>query len=215
MCLTFHISSVVLFLIPLFLGLRKISNIKIMLLSTLIYASGSILGVYLISMINFSNAEALIVHKFFNYQEYQLSVIGVLTTYVINIFLPYLCLIFLRRNSIHTKKSLVDYLVVYIFISSISSVFPMLIRTVYFVTPVYIILLVEIIYSIVRRPGLFLLTRFFLYFKMLTIIFLLNSYFWFVKIEDTNGEIWLLRWVPYYSVFSMKVSPERESLLNH
>jgi len=213
--LFFHYSALFVFFIPIFLVVFKsITYKQLILISIIIGVLISVINIipFLLSLFSFNE---LIAFKLENYTASSVSIKNILFFY--GNIIPIIILLYLNKsNEIlleinQFKGIIIMYAILMIFSAFYHTVFT---RLSYFLTPFYIIYLIEYLYYFVKKNRLSLQTIF-VKFALFVVLFFQSYYYLRDQSEYYPNARFYYIFYPYYSVFNPTIDEDRENFLSN
>ncbi len=199
----FHQSAVILVFLPI-INRFSLRNYNFFIICTSIYLLGTLLSPLFYSALKSGNVLSQYSDKFDIYLEYNFTIIGKISSYILFVLFPLVVYEFTKKLNDQLKH----FLIVYAIIGSITSLFAIFYRFINYITPILMLELVLLLTTILKNKKNRLRLEHSLFFILFVVLF--NNYKYIGVIEETSKTRWYSRWYPYYSVFENKEDTERE-----
>ncbi|WP_162628230.1 EpsG family protein [Arcticibacterium luteifluviistationis] len=209
LCVAFHTSAIFLLLIPILKSaVRALHKSNFLVFNTILFFISLILAPifikYLLSL-PFGN---IIAHKLEFYSEYEFSLLGNISAYIVYVLFPLVLSFFVSSKGYNNK----EMLIVYSMVGTLVALFSIFFRLLNYLTPFLILALAEVIYRVlINKDNAYRFGKAVLFILFILIFF---NYKLFIPAEKGYPIRWYAHWFPYYSVFNQQIDPDREFINN-
>lgn len=203
-CLFFHLSSFILFLVPFIIYFLNHSK-NYWLLFTAIYLAGIILNPFIAPIVQLLFTSDIASSKLALYDNYNFTIYGKIVSYVNYIVFPLILHHFVKK---YINKNISVFILVYVFIGSTTTSYTIAFRLLNYFYPFLIIGFSTFFVTLATSKRKVALESSILFMVVVLVVFNIKL---FSPAASYNTNIkWYKRWFPYHSILDPVKDSERE-----